>query len=270
MTHVDDGFDFLGFNIRRWKRQDQWNVLIKPSRKAIQKFKGSMAKDSRAIQTMPGASAIAILNSKIRGFAEYFRRGNARDAFHALDYYLWWLVFRRIQQRTREPPAVVARKYLHRFNAAANLPQYRKYTARNFGFKDDDKNVHMLDQLSYYKTEYPDKCSQKNPYVPEEREWLDANRKLRSLMKAQQVRYLQRLYGLKQNWAFYRTQIVRRQNGRCAKCNRRLTQGYTHVHYWRGTAEDHTFGENSEPEYLVALCIPCYRKTRQSGMLRAL
>lgn len=269
VTHADDGFDFLGFNIRRWKRQDQWNGLVKPSRKAIQKFKGSMAKDSRAIQTMPGASAIDLLNGKIRGFAEYFRRGNAGDAFHALDYYLWWLVFRRIQQRTREPPAEVARKYLHRFNEAANLPQYRKYTARNFGFKDDDSNVHTLDQLSYYKVEYPDKCSQKNPYVPEEREWLDANRKLRGLMKAQQVRYLQRLYGLKQNWSFYRTQIVQRQNGRCAKCARRLTQGYTHVHHWRRTAGDHRIGENSEPDYLVALCIPCYRKTRQTSRQQA-
>ncbi len=51
----------------------------------------------------------------------------------------------------------------------------------------DDSNVHMLDQLSYYKVEYPDKCSQKNPYVPEEREWLDANKKLRGLMKAELV-----------------------------------------------------------------------------------
>ena len=113
---------------------------------------------------------ITILNSKIRGFAEYFRRANSKDMFLELDYYLWWLVFRRIQQRTREPTTVVAHKYLHRFNEAANLPQYRKYTARNFGFKDDEWNVHMLDQLSYYKIEYPDKCSQRNPYVPKERE----------------------------------------------------------------------------------------------------
>jgi RNA-directed DNA polymerase len=270
VTHVDDGFDFLGFNIRRWKRQGRWNVLVRPSRKAIQKFKENMARDSRALQTTSGVSAIGILNGKIRGFAEYFRRGNSKDTFLELDYYLWWLVYRRIQQRTREPPTVVIRKYLHRYNEAANFPQYRKYTARNFGFKDDDKNVHMLDQLSYYKVEYPDKCSQRNPYVPEEREWLDANRKLRGLMKAQQVRYLQRLYGTKQNWAFYRTYIVRRQNGRCANCDRRLTQGYTHVHDWRSTIASHELKEQLEPDHFLALCIPCYRKTRQLSRTRAL
>jgi len=270
VTHADDGFDFLGFNIRRWKRQGQWNVLVKPSRKAIQKFKGNMARDSRALQTLPGVDAIAILNGKIRGFAEYFRRGNSKDTFLELDYYLWWLMFRRIQQKTREPPSVVARKYLHYYNEAANFPQYRKYTARNFGFKDDDKNVHILDQLGYYKIEYPDKCSQKNPYVPEERDWLDANKKLRGLMKAQQVRYLQRLYGSKQNWAFYRTKIVQRQEGRCARCKRHLTQAYTHVYHWQGVAENHTFEEGQRPENLVALCIPCYRKTRQFSRTRAL
>lgn len=88
VTHADDGFDFLGFNIRRWTRQGKTRVLAKPSRKAIQRFRKTLAKDSNALQIAPGTAAIALLNKKIRGFAEYFRRGNAKDTFLTLDYYL--------------------------------------------------------------------------------------------------------------------------------------------------------------------------------------
>ena len=256
ITHADRGFDFLGFNIRRWKRQGKAKVLARPSRKTVQRFKTSIARDSRALQNAPGVQAIAILNSKIRGFAEYYRRANSKDTFFALDYYVWCLAFRRLQQRTREPPSKVARQYLYRYNEASNFPQYRKYVAKNFGFKDSNGNVHMLDHFKYYKIEYPDKCSQKNPYVIEDRQWLDTNRKLRDLMKIQQARFLLRRYGLRENWTFYRQQIVREQAGRCANCNRKLISGNTHIHY------PHDAKQKRKHQDLVALCIPCYKKTR--------
>ncbi|WP_206923081.1 group II intron reverse transcriptase, partial [Alicyclobacillus suci] len=249
-----------------WKRQGKERVLAKPSRKAIQRFRSTMAKDSRAFWMAPGAAVVATLNRKIRGFAEYFRRGNAKDTFLTLDYYLWGLVFHRLKQRTREPPGVVARRYQHRYNEAANLPYHRKSTAKNFGFKDSDGNVHMLDKLGFYKIEYPDKCSQKNPYVLNDREWLDGNRKLRETIRVQRTRYIERLYGLPENWTSYRQYVVTRQNGRCAKCACKLTGQNTHVDYWPGVAGDIRVQMKSIPNNLVAVCIPCYgRKQRRSN-----
>lgn len=263
VTHADTGFDFLGFNIRRWKRQGRERVLVKPSRKAVQRFKRTMAKDSRAFWMAPGATVITMLNRKIRGFAQYFRRGNAKETFETLDYYLWWLVFHRLQQKAREPPGVVARRNQYRYNEAANLPQHRKSTAKNFGFKDNDGNVHMLDKFGLYKIEYPDKCSQKNPYVPEDREWLEGNRKLREMMKVQQARYIQRLYGLPKNWAAYRKYVVTRQGGRCARCACKLTRRNTHVDYWPGVAGESELQKESIPDQVVAICLPCYGHLQQ-------
>ena len=34
ITHIDDGFDFLGYNIRKYKGV----LLIKPSKKSLKKF----------------------------------------------------------------------------------------------------------------------------------------------------------------------------------------------------------------------------------------
>ncbi|WDL97180.1 group II intron reverse transcriptase/maturase [Alicyclobacillus sp. ALC3] len=263
VTHADTGFDFLGFNIRRWKRKGKERFLTKPSRKAIQRFKRTMSKDSRVFSMAPGAAVVANLNRKIRGSAEYFRRRNAKDTFASLDYYLWWLVFRRLQQKNREPPGVVARRNQYRYNQAANLPHHRRSTAKNFGFKDDRANVHMLDELGLYKIEYPDKCSQRNPYVHEDHEWLDGNRKLRVLMKVQQARYIERLYGLAENWTAYRKYVVTQQDGRCARCACRLTARNTHVDYWRGVAGEPHPDRELIPDKLAALCLRCYGQQRQ-------
>ncbi|GMA60412.1 group II intron reverse transcriptase/maturase [Alicyclobacillus fastidiosus] len=263
ITHADAGLDFLGFNIRRWKRQGQERVLVKPSRKSIQRFKRMMAKDSRAFWMAPGPAVVATLNRKIRGFAEYFRRGNSKDTFLTLDSYLWWLVFQRLKQRTREPPGVVARRNQHRYNEAANLPYHRKSTAKHFGFKDSDGNVHMLDKFGFYKIEYPDKCSQRNPYVSEDREWLDGNRKLRATMKVQRARYIARLYGLPENWVYYRQSVMNRQNERCAVCACKLTARNVYVDYWPGIAGDVWGNKESIPDYFVALCLPCHRRQQR-------
>lgn len=53
----------------------------------------------------------------------------------------------------------------------------------------------MLDQLKYYKIEYPNKCSQKHPYVKEDRVQLDRDKKLNELLKIHKKRFLQRLFG---------------------------------------------------------------------------
>ncbi|OPH48006.1 group II intron reverse transcriptase/maturase [Paenibacillus ferrarius] len=211
ISQVDKGFDFLGFNIRRWRRQNMRKVLVKPSRKAIQKFKQTLSRDSKMLLSLPGIEVIKGLNAKIRGFAEYFRRGNSKEVFRYVDHYLWWLVLHRLTQRTGKSRSYVAKTHLFRYNMDTNHPQYRKYISRNFGFKDENNDgVHMLDRLQYYKIEYPNKCSQKHPYVKEDREQLVSNRKLNELIRMHQKRFLHRLFG-RDNWFSFRTDVVKRQ-----------------------------------------------------------
>lgn len=260
ITHVNDGIDFLGFHIKRWMRQGIYRVLVKPSQKAITKFKRMMSRESKAILSLPGTVAIALLNSKIRGFAEYFRRGNAKEVFGILDYYLWWLVLRRLTQLTRKSKRTVTRKYLYPYNLDANHPQYRKYAASNFGFPDADTGgVYMLDKLSYYKIEYPNKCSQKHPYIKEDRVWLEGARKLNDLIKAQKKRFLQRLFG-GDNWFSFRSDIAKRQHGRCAQCSCQLTKN-THV-YYRDSNSYLNHPEEEWNDFLIALCMSCYKQKR--------
>jgi RNA-directed DNA polymerase len=259
ITYIDDGFDFLGFHIRGWKRQGIRRVLVKPSSKAIQKFKRTMSRETKLFFSLSGVEVISILNQKIRGFAEYFRRVNAKEVLTQLDYYLWWLVLHRLTQLTKKSKVYVAKKYLYPYNMDKNHPQYRKFAAKNFGFKDEGSDgVHILDRLQSYKIEYPRKYSQKHPYLKEEREELDNDKKLNELLKIHKKRFLERLFG-RDNWFAFRTDVVKKQKGLCANCNRKLIRHNTHVYF-----QDHhshiKHPEDQWNEFLIALCIPCHKK----------
>jgi len=259
ITHVDDGFDFLGFQIKGWKRQGIRRVLVKPSSKAIQKFKRTMSRETKLFFSLSGVEVISILNQKIRGFAEYFRRGNAKEVFTQLDYYLWWLVLHRLTRLTKKSSVYIADQYLYPYNMDINRPEYRKYASKNFGFRDKDSNgVHMLDRLQSYKIEYPNKCSQKHPYVREEREELDKDKKLNELLKIHKKRFLERLFG-RDNWFSFRRDVVKKQKGLCFHCNRKLNRLNTHVYF-----QDHhshlKYPEEQWNDFLIALCIPCHKK----------
>src|SRR5271154_4701107 len=69
ITHIEDGFDFLGQNLRRHGRK----VLTTPSKKNLhaflEKVRGAIKRNSTAKQ----ANLIGILNPIIRGWANYHR-----------------------------------------------------------------------------------------------------------------------------------------------------------------------------------------------------
>jgi retron-type reverse transcriptase len=85
ITHIDDGFDFLGWNFRKYKGK----LLIKPSQKSIksitQKLKTIVSKAKTWIQD----ELIKTLNPVIRGWANYHRHIVAKETFQKLDSYLW-------------------------------------------------------------------------------------------------------------------------------------------------------------------------------------
>ena len=56
VVHLDDGFDFLGFNVRRY----QGKLLIKPSKAAVQRHRKRLAAEMLALR---GANAKAVIGT---------------------------------------------------------------------------------------------------------------------------------------------------------------------------------------------------------------
>jgi RNA-directed DNA polymerase len=90
VVHLDDGFDFLGFNIRRYGGK----LLIKPSKAAVKRHRERLAAEMTALRGANAAAVIKRLNPIIRGWSAYYRTVVSSRAFAKLDNYLWKLTYK--------------------------------------------------------------------------------------------------------------------------------------------------------------------------------
>ena len=68
IVHLDEGFDFLGFNVRRYDNK----LLIKPSNAAVTKVKAKVRKLVTAMRTTATEDVIRRLNPLIKGWSTYY------------------------------------------------------------------------------------------------------------------------------------------------------------------------------------------------------
>lgn len=89
ITHINDGFDFLSQNTRKYRND---KVLQKPSKKAIKSIKNKL---KQIVFKNLGASPkelILQLNSVLRGWTNYHKHIVSKNIFTEIDYYLWRLL----------------------------------------------------------------------------------------------------------------------------------------------------------------------------------
>jgi RNA-directed DNA polymerase len=92
VVHIDDGFNFLGFHIRRMRRRgsNKWFVYTLPSKKAIASIKGRVkAMTYRSTLHRDPGYLMDYLGRVLRGWARYFRHGVSKATFAAIDSYTW-------------------------------------------------------------------------------------------------------------------------------------------------------------------------------------
>ena len=70
VVSLDRGFDFLGFNVRRYRNG---KLLIKPSKEAVRRIRKRLAAEVKALHGANAEAVISRLNPIIRGWAAYYR-----------------------------------------------------------------------------------------------------------------------------------------------------------------------------------------------------
>jgi RNA-directed DNA polymerase len=101
-VHIDEGFDFLGFHIRRMRKRgtQKYYVYTTPSKKAIQKVKDKVkVKTYRSTRHQDLDKLILSLNRSLRGWANYFRYGVSKAVFNTVDYHAWNRLMRWIRAK---------------------------------------------------------------------------------------------------------------------------------------------------------------------------
>lgn len=91
ITHVSQGFDFLGFRIQKQRKRgtDGSQVYTWPGKKALANIKSSVRTITRAGRNLPLKVLLHRLNPVLRGWANYFRYGVSKATFSYLRAFTW-------------------------------------------------------------------------------------------------------------------------------------------------------------------------------------
>jgi RNA-directed DNA polymerase len=95
IVHLDQGCDFLGFNIRRYRGK----LLIKPSAAALRRIRQRLRTELRALAGAQAAAVPHTLNPVVRGWAAYYHAAVSSEAFSALDRHVWALTYKWAKRR---------------------------------------------------------------------------------------------------------------------------------------------------------------------------
>ena len=113
IVHALKGFDFLGFNCRLYKvENNKMKCLIKPSKGSIRRFKEKVSIIFKKLQGHSVDELIKALNPLLIGTAHYWRTSVAKRIFSSMDWYIWYKTRSFIRRlHPRKPWKWIKKKY---------------------------------------------------------------------------------------------------------------------------------------------------------------
>jgi RNA-directed DNA polymerase len=108
ITHISEGFDFLGQNVRKYDDK----LLIKPSTKNVKTFLDNVRETIRVHRSSKQDTLINLLNPMIRSWANYHRHVAAKATYVGVDHHIWQALWRWARRRhPRKSAGWVREKY---------------------------------------------------------------------------------------------------------------------------------------------------------------
>ncbi len=159
ITHINDGFDFLGFNIRKYKDK----LLTKPAKSNVLAFIRNIRGIIKKNSTMSAGNLIAILNPKIRGWGNYYRHAVSKKTFSYVDHEIFESLYRWSKRRhPNKNTTWIVKKYFHMGSAREWI--FQGWNKR----KNGEKEYHQLFRMSQIPIKRHIKViATSNPYDPE-------------------------------------------------------------------------------------------------------
>ena len=165
ITNINDGFDFLGFNIRKFKNQ----ILTKPSKPAQKRFLAKVRTTIKSNKACKQESLIRLLNPMITGWGNYYRHGATRDAFHWADHQMFNALWQWAKRRhSKKGKRWIADKYWH--VAKGNGWHFTSYFKKPNG-KQDSLTLKNLSNIHFIQ--YTQIKGDANPFDPEYDKYFD-------------------------------------------------------------------------------------------------
>ena len=116
IVHLSQGFDFLGFSIRRYPNG---KLLTKPGKEAMRRIRKRLSAEATAMRGANADALIARLNPVITGWAAYYRIGVSKRAYNALDAHMWRLAWKWAKySHPNKPRRWIITRHFGMFNPA--------------------------------------------------------------------------------------------------------------------------------------------------------
>ncbi len=221
ITHVTDGFDFLGFHIRKYKSRN--GPIIKPAKINVQRMRDKIDGHlNRKRHDVAVISMVKALRPAVRGWANYYKYVNSYRTFHMLDLYL-------------------AKKFLKWYRGKYQM-RVRAGTMEGLKWIDREKPLHIPyfieTKIERYRWE-----RKPNPYI-------EMNPKRMTETPFPEVKW----YGKTERDADLRIQCFQRDQGVCQVCMGCKTN--LHTHHIIPISE----GGEDTLDNLITVCEDCHRK----------
>ena len=108
ITHIEDGFDFLGQNVRKFNGK----LIITPSKKNVASFLANIREVVKEHKAITAGHLVLLLNPKIIGWAMYHRHICAKRTFYQVDHAIFRTLWQWcVRRHPDKPKRWVAQKY---------------------------------------------------------------------------------------------------------------------------------------------------------------
>lgn len=239
VTHVNDGFDFLGFHVERVVNgKDEKQTQITIPKASIEKFRETIyAATDRTENNTSVSTKLVALSRVVRGWGHYYKHcWSAATTFNRLDSFVW-----------RQSLHWIAGK--HRWSVRQTVREYQmpKSTIRAEG--------QTLARLRDIPTRpYFQPIFKPNPYLaarglerevlPEDQPWLGKEER--------------------PGFGDARIQALGRDNWTCQKCGAKLTRETAEVDHKKAVRQFKDPASASGLDNLQSLCIDCHKSKTHS------
>ena len=136
ITNINEGFDFLSWNFRKYNGK----LLTKPSKKSIKRFTETISQTLRKGMAWSQENLISKLNPIIRGWTNYHNSVVSFDVFQTLDHIIWEMLWRWAKRRhPNKSKTWIINKY------------WKRNATRKWNFKTERNSLLFLSKTRIYR-----------------------------------------------------------------------------------------------------------------------
>jgi RNA-directed DNA polymerase len=245
ITHIENGFDFLGQTIRKYCWGKRTKFFITPSKKSVKAFLREIRKRIKESRDLTAGELIVELNQMIRSWTLYHRHVVSKAIFHAVDHTIFQALWKWARGRHRRKP----RRWIKEKYFPEKGPNRWVFTGVLKSKEGQVKVVRLLAASSIRIERHTKIRAEANPYDPAWETYLE---------KRLDVHMTARLQG--KRWPI---QLWKEQRGLCPICNQKTTKitgWYSHHILWRSK------GGSERAENRVLLHPTCHQQVHSQGL----